>query len=225
MKKYNILKLILVGVITIMTAGCSNKVNLSKQAEEALQIKYNESFTVSDFIKKSGDYYTVYASSKNYPDITFYADVNSDGKDVSDTYAAKRLGLKISNIVNQSLKDFDGEYFVYSHPMIENFYTNNADISIEDFVATFPSNTFDINVYVDKESQDIEKIYDLLSVVPSKLGAMKGSINVCLVNSGLINEIKTAIEETDDLTSNTYKKLVLDSQTVHISFENGTTKD
>ena len=222
MKKNGLLKGIIACIMTVMTTGCE-KTDLKKLAEEALQKKYNETFVASDYkgSRLQGDYYTIYAYSESYPDITFRADVNADGSDVSDNYAAKRLGMKISDAAAMSLKDFGGEYYVYAHPMIEDFYTNNADLSIEEFVSSFPSNTFNINVYVDQESEDIEKIYDGLSTLPSSLSTMKGSINVCFVQHGSLKDVQNAIEETDDLNGDAYKKLMNDSYTIHMPFEKG----
>ena len=173
-KMKNIKRIICMGVAIMILAGltgCIGGVEARiKLAQELLEDKYGESFTVSEYGSQEigSGYYTARAYAREYPEIPFTVNVDNDGKNFSDNYVARRVCARIAEQVSLNLDGMQGHYHVYVEPMVNGHGLDQPDMSISDFVQHNPANRFKICIFYAPENDaamNVSGIYENLSEI------------------------------------------------------------
>lgn len=229
-KMKNIKRIICMGVAIMILAGltgCIGGVEARiKLAQELLEDKYGESFTVSEYGSQEigSGYYTARAYAREYPEIPFTVNVDNDGKNFSDNYVARRVCARIAEQVSLNLDGMQGHYHVYVEPMVNGHGLDQPDMSISDFVQHNPANRFKICIFYAPENDaamNVSGIYENLSRTLTGLEILSGgTIELYLTGEEKLSEIQQYCEATDTVTSE-HIELARECKVVSVPFTSG----
>ena len=90
-----------------------------------------------------------------YPEMMFTASVSNDKEGVSDSYAAKLVSKRFSDIVSKNLDGIKGYVYVYSETFVKEFPLDSADISVEEFADIIENNLMKVYVFVCADNETI----------------------------------------------------------------------
>lgn len=222
MKRMKNKLIILAGAVIMSTTGCNKVLSHEEKAIQLLNAKYNDSFEVEECQSKNSfeEYYTVIAYQKNNPDILFKAEVDYDGKKVSDNYVSKILCRKISDQIAKNLDDLKGIYYIYSEPMVELTVLDDTDITVEKYMEISPLNKFIVYLNYCPEGDDAEDIFLALQGAFKDMECISGQIQLYIVDENMLMQIQNYLENNDALYDE-YHSATEQYKAGNIKVENG----
>ncbi|MCD7884797.1 MAG: hypothetical protein LUI87_14000 [Lachnospiraceae bacterium] len=188
--------ILLTGVIILAAiAGIEGFVSPSarrKQAEDLLREKYQEEFVVTSV--KEGtiflDYYTVVAYSRDYPELLFQASIENESGEISDSYVSKRVCDRLSQQVSLNLGNLESGYYVFTEVMLGDTLLTNPEVSLEDYLAEYPSARFTIYLCIEEGGCSASNIVSAAAHMLDNLPAINGSIVLYLADAELMTKIQ-----------------------------------
>lgn len=172
------------------------------KAKEILEKKYNDAFEIIEYRGQQmlADYYEVKAVCKNNPDLKFTASVEADYSGVSDSYAAKMVSKRFSDIVSRNLNDINGYVYVFSETFIKEYPLPGADISVEDFSNIVDNNLMKVFVFICEENETAENMYSAYQNSFKSLEAFSGTLAWYIVDEDMLKNIQKYIESNISLS-------------------------
>lgn len=183
------------------TAGCSNTLSHEERAVQLLNAKYGDSFEIEECQSRNsfGEYYTVIAYQEKNPDMLFKAQIDFDGKKISDNYVSKILCRKVSDQIAGNLDGLKGIYYIYSEPMIELTMLDNTDITLEEYMEISPLNKFIVYLNYCSGEDDADDMLRVLQGAFKDLECLSGQIQLYIVDENMLMQIQDYMENNDTL--------------------------
>ena len=217
-----VLMLGLTGCSNLSSFGSTTSFSYEEKAKKLLEEQYECEFIIDDVqsIYTLDGYYTVIAHSKNNPDIVFKASINTDGSGLSDNYGSKLINKKISEVIENNLGSIKDNVYVYTTPLIETIGITNANMTIEEYMQQYPSDTFHIYLnYCSDEVTSLEIINSLNSMF-NDLDCLNGNIYLYGMPEHTLRYVEDYLKENDKMYDEC--KNIIDSYyIVNIPFLNG----
>ena len=194
-KPLPLLLFMLLAILTAALSGCGTT-EKEQQAQELLEKKYGEQFSVSvdKFQELGSGYYTAKAYSIQYPDIPFSVSVDNDGKNFSDNYVARRVCSRIREQVYNNIHATKGKLLVHVEAMAHGHGLDDPDMTISDFVNMNPSNRFSVYIFSSSAEPSAESIRNLLSGLECLPG---GTLYIYSTSDHTVSKMQKYCAETD----------------------------
>ena len=160
----------------LLLSGCSRnwknyfhtEESLKREAEKALEEKYNEEFvTLNVWIKNQTTFYAVCSPEKDR-NILFQAQVYKDGRGIyEDMYVQGAVDKQIQEKLQMDLQPFFGKCFVQADLFYnETDFDNVSVVTMEDYVQAVPNGKCFVYVIIDESeisTSTIQSEYEYFS--------------------------------------------------------------
>ncbi len=182
-------------IIVAAVAGIEGFVSPSvrgKQAEAALNEKYQEEFVVTSVKEGSffQGYYTVTAYAQEYPELLFQASIENETGNLSDSYVSKRVCDRLSEKISWNLGTLETEYYVFAEAMLGETLLTDPEILLEDYLAEYPYSRFTVYLCINRDGCSASNIVSSVAHMLDDIPAINGSITIYLPNAELMNRIQ-----------------------------------
>lgn len=173
------------------------------RAKAALEQKYSREFEILEvYPQKFGDlYYEVQACAVEEPLIRFSAAVSTEEDTISDSYVERRVCAAAARRAGENLDQMPGIYYVDVFAGGPQPYTEDPDISIQDYAALDTLNVFQVELFVVPEKKDPEAFYSSISGLFSGMECLSGAVRLYLVSEEQMSAAQEYLEVSDDLYS------------------------
>lgn len=194
-------------------------------AVKLLNEKYHDLFEIEEVQSHSyfKGYYTVIAYQTDNADFLFRANVNSDGKAISDNYVTKIVCADLADKVAQNLDALGGIYYIFAEAKMEPKMLDNIELTLEEFLGIFPKNQFTIYFNYCPEEKDADEIYKSLENALLDLSAINGTIRFFIMDEAMLSKVQD-YQETRDRCYDDYKDMTEAYLAGVIPFEYGRIK-
>lgn len=192
---------IILAIAAFNLSGCGSNAQRKKQAEKALEQKYQEKFEITEY-KDAGfmaDYYIVQAYADAYPDLLFQASVDIESGSIMDAYVSKRLCDRISDKISQNIGTLTTDYYVFTEAMFENTLLEDPMATLEEYMRESPENEFVIYIFLDEAGTEKENISKSLKNMLNEIPGLTGEAAFYRVNSELIMNIQEYLASHDGI--------------------------
>lgn len=192
-------------------------------AKAALEGKYNKEFEITEiYPQKFGDlYYSVQAYAVDDPELRFTADIDTEDEGVSDTYVERLICAELTRQAEKNLDGLPGYYYVFTHAIGPQPITDNAEISVEDYMALHPKNKFRFCLFFVPDNADASDVYGCLEKMLAGLDYISGDIQLFLINEEKMAAVQEYFAYNDDFKYG-YSQLIEDFYTIEYTYEKGT---
>lgn len=167
-----------------------------KQAETMLEDKYGEEFVVSEYRGQQvgTKYYTVAAYAKEFPDLSFEAYVSENG--IEDKYVLRRFCSKLSDQILENMGLSDGAY-IYTDSLLGSSQSKDPAVTIEKYPQENPYDQYTVYFYIDKNSYNLDQIYEACANGVSNLNAYSGNYVVQMTDHKTIDMVQDYFTRSD----------------------------
>jgi len=208
--------------IASLLPACLSPDERETKARELLNEKYNREFEIVDVYRAgvSLSYFEAWAYDTGNPEILFNVTVNNADDNFSDTYVQKCVCAKLSDAVAQKMDSFPGSYYVYSEAEGMQPYSDNPEISINDYWALDKDNHFKIEIFTVPETEDPSLIYIGIQDILSDYPYIDAAVKLYVVSDAEMAEIQDYLETNDKMYMD-YKEKTMHYFSVDLNVENG----
>lgn len=189
-----------------------------KTAKSIISEKYSEEFSVIETRELSESSFYAWMSPADRPDIVFRAEITNDGSWSTDDYIVKILCHEITDRAEYEMRDYPGEYFVFTKNILEYTLDGAKDTTVEKHLENNPGDRFDIVIFTEKKNTDVPALYEAAGRIKRNIGCSQGSVNVIAIE-GSLADIQNQVEQYDDLKSDDVQTAVSGGNKVLISLE------
>lgn len=192
---------IILAIAAFNLSGCGSNAQRKKQAEKALEQKYQEKFEITEY-KDAGfmaDYYMVQAYADAYPDLLFQASVDLESGSVMDSYVSKRLCDRISEKISQNIGTLNADYYVFTEAMFENTLLENPMATLDEYMRESPENEFVIYIFLNGEETEEENVSKSLKNMLSEISGLTGEAAFYRVNGEVLLQIEEYLTSHDGI--------------------------
>jgi len=215
---------IIATLISLSLIGCSIISSSRKaKAQKLLEKKYNEKFEVDTYRGQQWyeEWYSVLAHSKNYPNLKFKAEIDTDNM-VTDKYVQRRVGNTVKQrIIDSSDIKIKGNYVVEVYSTVYYTVTEDPNISPEDYDKENPTNDYVINVYLDKTQNDEADFERYAGNIANNLPNLHGWLAFYIIEPNLIPSIQDYFTREDDIYSELDDMIGWSAHIVDYKFSDG----
>ncbi|MBR2675251.1 MAG: hypothetical protein IKE52_07390 [Mogibacterium sp.] len=200
-------------LILITTGGCQkmSEKSMITTAEEALRAKYDESFNAVETRAIDDECFYAWLRPSTRPDIIIRAEMNNDGTALSDNYIVKKICHEISDKVELLMKDYSGDYYVFTKNILEYTIDESLDTTPQKHLEDNPEDRFDIVVFIAAEGADAAALHNAIAEIKN-LGITNGSINPIVISAKEMSILQGEIESIDDLNSDIVHEIMVDGR-------------
>ena len=134
--------------------GCQkmSEKKMKSTAEDALRVKYDEDFKVIEAREFDDESFYAWLRPDSRPEIIVRAEMNNDGSALYDNYVVKTITHNISESVELLMKDYGGDYYVFTKNIIEYTDDENIDDTPQKHLDRNPGDRFDIAIFISEET-------------------------------------------------------------------------
>ena len=208
---------------SVLLSACGSRPeDRESHAKAALEQKYNTEFEIAQvYSQKIGDlYYEVQAFPITNPDMRFTAAIDTKDDNISDNFVERKVCTAIAKSVERSMDGLSGSYYAFACGAGPQPLTDDADISIDEYVALDTLNTFKIEVFVAPEAKSAQAIYHNLCEALSGMESVTADLSFYVVDEEQMKSVKEYFARNDDMYFE-YKRMTADYPRADVSFVNG----
>lgn len=182
-----------------MQSYISNPEKSESHAKAVLEMKYQKKFEITKInaLKFNDGYYEVQAYAIDEPEMRFWAAVDMEDDNVSDSYVERRICEMISQKAAENLDGLPGYYYLYTYASGPQPAANDVNISIQDYVALDPNNDFRIELFVCPENSDVKKMYICVAKMLKGLQFLPVNATLYLMDEKNMAGIQAYLEDGD----------------------------
>lgn len=192
----------MVGVSTALLTACGVPANeRESHAADALAQKYGREFEITRvYAQKLGDpYYEVQAYPVDEPRIRFSAAIGTEDDGISDTYVERRVCAAIAGQAAKNLDELPGYFYLFARGIGPQPFTDNAEITIQDYARLDSDNKFRIEAFVVPESKDANAYYNGFVRMFDGLEYLNGNVRLYVVDEEQMKSVQDFFDENDAL--------------------------
>ncbi|MCI8398123.1 MAG: hypothetical protein HFF90_01790 [Oscillibacter sp.] len=196
-----IVRIIIMAIITAsVLAACGTKPeDREARASAALSAKYHQEFEITQvYPQRFGDlYYEVQAYPAGDPQILFNAAIDTEDDQISDTYVERRVCAAIAQKAAENLDALPGYYYLFTHAVGPQPYSEDPAISIADYLALNAYNKFRVYLFVVPEEKKPEAFYEAMTKLMEGMDGLNGWAELMIVNDEQMEAVQAFFEEHD----------------------------
>lgn len=178
------------------------KENRIETAQELLNEKYGEKFTVYSYGKSFGtltnNTYTVICSPADEPALRFEAEIAKDGSYIYDEYVSRKVSDKIEKAMMKVLSVSNTQMAVKVGAATKIIDSVQADMPVKEFMALTPNAKFAIYVVLDQEKltkQEASETVELLKKSIAATPSINGYVYLYLGTEEMVSQFSKYIRE------------------------------
>jgi len=192
------------------------------QALTMLEEKYGEEFAVEKYegTEHLEGFFRITCYPKESPQLLFDSEIACDGSYIEDDYVSVKVCHKAEQKIEQNLERMDGYLLVKVVPVSRNVNSDNADMSVEEFVELKTKNRFAVYLMYCPQRKNAEKTYTEIEKTFDGLSSMSGNIQLYVMQEEELKKMQkylSGVTELDD----TFQDMTEDVERITIPFQNG----
>lgn len=218
-----IMGVLLVSITASELMACvTNRAGYEELAIQMLQEKYAEEFEIERYVGRQSmkEYFRVVAFSKKYPEVLFEAEVACDGSYVMDEYVASRVCHLAEEQIEHNLGVLQGYVQIKVVAVSKSIDSNNADMSIQEFMAIKTKNRFAVYLIFSPSGKETNKIYQGLSSALFGLECVSGNVQLYVTDEKILKKAHKYLSENANIEYE-FTEVLEHIKPIEIPFENG----
>lgn len=223
--KFNwIVRVVIMAIITAeVLAACGVRPeDRESRARAALEQKYHKEFEITQvYPQKFGEmYYEVQAYAVDDLQVRFSAAIDTEDENISDSYVERSVCTAIAQKAEENLDQMPGIYYLSVFAGGPQPYTEDPNISIQDYAALDTLNVFQVELLITPDGKDSEGLYNSLGSIFNGMECLSGVIRLYLVNAEQMEAAQIYLDANDRLHSE-YLELTRDFFRLEIPYQKG----
>lgn len=213
----------MVAIMTAELTACQKtQGECEKQTLALLEEKYNEEFVVEKYCGQEylEGYYTTICYPQKAPDILFEVKTAFDGGEIQDAYVSASVCRKAEEQIDSNLEHLDGYLLEKVVPVSRNVDSENADMSMDEFMTLKSKNRFAVYLMYCPQEKNVVKVYREIQDTFVGLECMSGNIQFYILQEEELKEVQAYLAETAE-PDYEFEEMTRDMKRITIPFNNG----